>query len=878
MRIRNSLLIILLLFWTSLLHAQTITPQIGGGIAKGFDGGISVRATAVNTACAQGTAYVAALTAPTPTEQAAYKLAICSMVTHGTFQLLDALYIHANTSSANARVNAVNPGTYNLTAHGSCTFTADQGFTGDGSTCYLDPGFIPSTAGGHMKLNSATFGVCALNSRTVGAAVTAYGGSDGTNLSYAELLNSSQIEGALNDATGEAATSSNAQGAWAQVRTATNTVVFYLNGAALSTTVNGSSTALIGADIFELAFNNNGTTANYVSDQQGYWFYGASLTAGQVASLYNDLGLMMGTLGNIPCAVSAPAPASSYFAAAGSDSNPCSMASPCKSIAKANFQTYTAGSNIYFNKGDTFNGCISITPSNATPTALNPLTITSYGTGAAPIINTTCSSGFTAGLTLDTITGVVVNGLNFVQGGNSPATYAGILIINTAGSVASGNYTIENNSFSGGFTSQGGSAGTSGGDIIIRGFTGGCADISNVSILNNTMSGTSGVTSLDQNGILTSDGCSNTLGGNMQNWTAQGNLCSDLGGTNPNTGTNPGNCIGIFDSTVVLDQFNLAHDLGWNCTVTPGCGVGFWSDATDQAVIQFSEAYNIQPGFSTTGTDFDCVDHDEGTTNSVIQYVFCHHNYGYGVTGVVETIGSVTTWGPNTVRYMITENDNARTGDLTAGQIAFFNANSGASPGTVYIYNNTIWNDATTSPTRTPGYGNQSGWPGGVFQNNIIAMTQDSDGTETPVSCGGFMAGNATTITQTFTNNDYYPLNGGTVQFYLCGPGATNITFAVWAAAIAGGESGTIQTAPGFAGSPPDAACTWTPSTIMTWPPSGCAADVQLAAGAQNAKSAGNALSSASGWPGAAPTKDFYQNTVPGTGSCWNIGAYGVCP
>jgi hypothetical protein len=603
--------------------------------------------------------------------------------------------------------------------------------------------------------------------------------------------------------------------------------------------------------------------------ESGIWSIDVS---SDVVALYNNQKAFYGFT----------APTQAYFANAihgGSDANPCTMASPCATITKFNSLVYAAGNTVSFNRGDTFNGCLSITPTNATPTALNPLTITNYGTGALPIINTTCSGGYSAGLTLDTITGVVVNGLNFVQGGNSPATMAGILIINTAGANPSGNYTIENNSFSGGFTSQGGGvSGLTGGHIVIRGFTGGCANISNVSLLNNTMSGTSGVTSLDQNGIMTSDGCSNTLGGNLMNWTAQGNLCSNLGGTNPNTGTNPGNCILLANATVALQQFNLGHDLAWNCTVSPGCGVGFWFDGVDQGTIQFSEAYNIQPGFATTGTDFDGFDQDMATTHSATQYTFSHANYGYGYTGVVETSGSVTTWGPNTVRYAITENDNKRTGDLTAGQIAFFNANSGATPGTLYIYNTTIWNNQTTTPTRTPGYGNQSGWPGGVFANNIIAQTQDSSGDFTPISCGGSGAGNVTTITQVFENNDYNNISSGTQQFYLCGPTSSTITFAVWAAAIAGSESGTIQTAPGFAGAPPDAACTWTPSSIVTWPPSGCAGDVALASGAQNAKSAGNALASASGWPGGVPTKDFYQNTVPGTGSCWNIGAYGVCP
>src|SRR6266550_1151032 len=102
--------------------------------------------------CSQATTYLASQSGLNATQTNAYTTAICALVSNGFFPggatPLDALYFFVNASAANARVNVINPGTYNLTEHGTCTFTANVGMQGDGSTCYEDTGFKPSTAGG----------------------------------------------------------------------------------------------------------------------------------------------------------------------------------------------------------------------------------------------------------------------------------------------------------------------------------------------------------------------------------------------------------------------------------------------------------------------------------------------------------------------------------------------------------------------------------------------------------------------------------------------------------------------------------------------------------------------------------------------------------
>jgi hypothetical protein len=121
-------------------------------------------------ACSQSSTYLAAVSGLSVTERNAYDAAICGIVADGNFSILDGMYFYANASAANARVNVANPGTHNLTTHGSCTFTVDQGFTGDGSSCYQDPGYNPTSAAGNWTQNSVTVGVCTLNARVTSRA------------------------------------------------------------------------------------------------------------------------------------------------------------------------------------------------------------------------------------------------------------------------------------------------------------------------------------------------------------------------------------------------------------------------------------------------------------------------------------------------------------------------------------------------------------------------------------------------------------------------------------------------------------------------------------------------------------------------------------
>jgi hypothetical protein len=98
-------------------------------------------------------------TLPTSSQQALQNQLVLWLVNKGIWSKLDFLYNFAtNGSSDFSRINWISPSLFECTAVGSPTFTSNQGWTGNGTTSYLDTGWIPSTNGVHFTLNDASYG------------------------------------------------------------------------------------------------------------------------------------------------------------------------------------------------------------------------------------------------------------------------------------------------------------------------------------------------------------------------------------------------------------------------------------------------------------------------------------------------------------------------------------------------------------------------------------------------------------------------------------------------------------------------------------------------------------------------------------------------
>lgn len=314
-----------------------------------------MQASAVNNALdgSQNTAAVIAL--------------VCGLVADGTYSLLDGLYVFATSSQANALKNWAGPSSHNLTLHGTCTFTAGNGFTGDASSCYLDPSFIPSSAAGRWAQNSASFGSCILTYRTTATNYIPIGGSDGaSHFAYMQGPRNSggNIGVVLNNSTQTNIAAASSQGSWVASRTGASVFAAYKNAANIGNP-NTTSTGMPTVSLSIMADNNNGTQIQYTADQVAYSFFGAGLSSTQVTAVYNRLAAYLQ-------AVSAP--------------------SGCGNIDSRWVPGITS-----LNDGSMV-GCYSRTPSSVTlpsqaSAVVNFVTVSAVGTISAPIVQFTPPSG-----------------------------------------------------------------------------------------------------------------------------------------------------------------------------------------------------------------------------------------------------------------------------------------------------------------------------------------------------------------------------------------------------------------------------------------------------------------------------------------------------
>lgn len=262
----------------------------------------SIQQVGINTGpCSQATTFLARTSGLSGTESTAYTAMICGMVTDGTWSLLDALYIFATNTTTTANLNLIST-SFGLTKTGTVTFTADQGYTGNGTTGFLDTGFVPSIAGGNFQRNSASIGAYVLNNRLSGANYAEFG-TDGTgnNTFDTAFLPWYTDNNSYWDVNGNAATAAAAvtvRGSWIITRTGSTARARYLNGAA-NTSSSASSTGLATLSVLILAEREgtSGAASAFSADQLSAAFVGGGLTATQAGQIAARINAYMTALG-----------------------------------------------------------------------------------------------------------------------------------------------------------------------------------------------------------------------------------------------------------------------------------------------------------------------------------------------------------------------------------------------------------------------------------------------------------------------------------------------------------------------------------------------------------------------------------------------------
>lgn len=257
----------------------SITPQIGGGISNGFDGGVSSLASAGNSAQVQQF-FNRLATLPTAPRQALYAALINGLVLDGVWPLLDVLTI-AGADSATAFTNLVN-GTYTATG-ASLPYTADTGFGQSWSTVlgfYIDTGYN-LLSGGQFAQNSACFGAWHNTSLAANGSVLFLRTVPAVNdFLYMRFTGDIAIGNINNSGANVSGANANTVGAFSVNRSSSVAVQVYLNGTSIASSGASASTTPENSNLV-IGFGGGA----YLGTVSAWWI-GASRSAAQEAALY----------------------------------------------------------------------------------------------------------------------------------------------------------------------------------------------------------------------------------------------------------------------------------------------------------------------------------------------------------------------------------------------------------------------------------------------------------------------------------------------------------------------------------------------------------------------------------------------------------------
>lgn len=170
------------------------------------------------------------------TELNAFDIFFAKLKSDGLYDTINALYIFALDSADDALLNL--KGTdYTATRENSMTFTAREGFTGNGTNMYIDTNFNPTAASGNYTQNSGTLGVycrnnIAENSFSIGSQT-----SSSSNRSYITPRWSDNVAYAIVNGDGGvnyvSPTVTTSAGFMAVSRTTSTAIASYQNGSLL---------------------------------------------------------------------------------------------------------------------------------------------------------------------------------------------------------------------------------------------------------------------------------------------------------------------------------------------------------------------------------------------------------------------------------------------------------------------------------------------------------------------------------------------------------------------------------------------------------------------------------------------------------------------
>lgn len=231
------------------------------------------------------------------TQQTNVDTLIKALKSAGAFTVLDRWWLLGSENTQQQQIDII--ALQSWTSHGAGSFSVNSGYTGDGSTGYLDSNFIPLSAGGNWTLNSATIGAYVLTNRTTTAAKASIGSTNASansGFTYIVPLQTT-FQYDLNGNTFPTVANGSARGHWMVTRTTSSLVTAYKNGSSFGSSGADSATVLPNQTVLISATNNIGLIDNFSDDECLAAYFGGGMDATMAAAVDSAVNTYATALG-----------------------------------------------------------------------------------------------------------------------------------------------------------------------------------------------------------------------------------------------------------------------------------------------------------------------------------------------------------------------------------------------------------------------------------------------------------------------------------------------------------------------------------------------------------------------------------------------------
>jgi hypothetical protein len=239
--------------------------------------------------------FEAFTTPPTDERKVTIDTMVKALVAAGVWDVLDVLHVYAAADAQASRINWVDPGTYDGTSTAMPTFTADEGYTGNGTSSYVDSNFNPQMAVGANHVATAGHVAAWVLTGVDGEPVMGYDGNDQSTNIYSNFGGSVFLRVNDNPQTGGFATTGNT-GFFLGNRSSATGRQGYKNG--VSVGAYGSSPNLDPISDANIATHRN--VDIFGTAQVSMLSIGGSLTAQQASDFYDAALAYMQAVGAVP--------------------------------------------------------------------------------------------------------------------------------------------------------------------------------------------------------------------------------------------------------------------------------------------------------------------------------------------------------------------------------------------------------------------------------------------------------------------------------------------------------------------------------------------------------------------------------------------------